>query len=65
MYIETDECDDSKDVNILSCIRDVKFSNRGHFEQYYVNKPPFLMRNWVRGLSEDSKITCTISYDVR
>lgn len=65
MFIDIDECEDSKDVNILSCIQDVKFSSRGHFEQYYVNRPPFVMRNWARSVVEDTKIICTIHYDVR
>lgn len=41
MYIDFDEYDDSRDVNIISCVRDVKFICKNHnnqFDQYNVNK---------------------------
>lgn len=69
MYIDIDSeplntDSESKEINILSCIRDVKFVNKSTFEQYNLNKPPFLMKNWVKGYSNDTKIICTITYEV-
>lgn len=56
--------DDSKDFNIWSCIRDIKFVNKGTFDQFNLNKPPYIMKNWVKGYTTDTKIICTISYEV-
>lgn len=64
MYIDTDECEESRDINVLSCIRDVKFVNRNQFEQHYVNKPPFIMKNWIKGMPYDARVICTITYEV-
>ena len=63
MYIDIDECEDSRDVHVASCIRDVKFVCRSQFEQYNVNKPPFIMRKWVKGLADRLGITCIITYE--
>ena len=32
MYVDIDESDDSRDVNVSSCIRDVKFTYRNQIE---------------------------------
>ncbi len=64
MYADFDECDDSREINIHSCIRDVKFVTRNQFEQYNIHKPPFVMRNWAKGAPEELKINCVITYQV-
>lgn len=56
--------DDSKDFDIWSCIRDVKFVNKSTFDQFNLNKPPYIMKNWVRGYTNDTKIICSITYEV-
>ncbi len=38
MFIELDECEDSKDIHVISIIRDVKFICRNKIEQFNVNK---------------------------
>ena len=64
MFIDIDECDDSRDVHVISCIRDVKFVCRtNQLEQFNVNKSPFVMRRWIRGLIEDKRVTCIITYE--
>lgn len=65
VYADFDECEDSKDINILSFIRDVKFVCRNHFEQFTISKPPFIMKNWIRGIQNDEiKLSCVITYSV-
>jgi hypothetical protein len=38
MYIDIDECDDSRDINLQLYIRNVVFVNLNKFEEYTVNK---------------------------
>lgn len=68
MYVDFDTdmsvTDDLKDFNIWNCIRDVKFVNKSTFDQFNLNKPPYIMKNWVKGFVDDSKIICTITYEV-
>lgn len=64
MYIDIDDCDENRDVNIPSCIRDVRFACRNSFDQYNVSKTPFIMRHWVKHPSDTPiKINCIITYD--
>ena len=56
--------DEQKDFNICPCIRDIKFINKSTFDQFTLNKPPYIMKNWVKGYSQDTKIICTLTYEV-
>jgi len=64
-FIDVDESDETPDFNIFSCIHDVKFSLRSKFEQFSVHRPPFIMKHWQKGITDESKITCTITYEVK
>jgi hypothetical protein len=63
-FIDVDESNETPNFNVLSCIHDVKFALRSKFEQFSVHRPPFIMKHWQKGISDDSKITCTITYEV-
>ena len=72
MYVDVDvdvnenTNENIKDTKVLSCIRDVKFLCKNHFEQYNVGKPPFIMRHWVKNKLPTSsiKVSCIITYEV-
>lgn len=46
MYIDMDEYADesTKDIKLLSCIRDVKFICKNQFEQYNIGRYAFLTK---------------------
>lgn len=54
-----------KDINIWNCIRDVKFVNKTTFDQFNLNKPPYIMKNWAKGYTNDTKIICSVTYEVK
>ncbi len=62
VFIDLDECDDCRDFTITSLIRDVKFISANKFE--LVSRPPFIMRNWIKGDIKDKlTVNCIITYE--
>lgn len=58
MYIDIDDCDENRDVNIPSCIRDVRFACRNSFDQYNVSKVSPQLRFCGLFLEYCGSLTC-------
>lgn len=61
-----DVCEeDSKEQSALLCIKEVKFVIKAPpFNEYSIKRPPFYMPIWNIGIIEDTRVECTVVYEV-